>query len=948
MFPLLLAFALFLFFTLVGKALLEVVRFPFPIFRSWLVAPAVGLSVVVLLTLNLNQLGVPVKNFAWWMTAALALGVALVFFKRRPIFPVMQLTISLGIALFATVYSGWPALKYSFGWEGFANHDMANYCFSATRFLNSGLYRIPTLEELSGTDYTQHMWFLYGPGMFRCGSDLILAWVSALSKLHPWEIAMPAIISLALCQIWTAGALALVLIKDRRQAHFTMSLLSLSPFFHHGTLIQVIPQVGGLTLLLALGTFCMGSFHERNSKFSLALRRSFVLALITSSLSIYYPEVLPFAVLSIGLFHAYSVFRNKESVTPLLKTLFFTAILWILIGRQNVVTALGTVRFAFGHSFERIAGLTSFEAARLPSATAVLFGFQSFYSWPAEPYQSILVAISWLLFLFVLSYSLLACLQAKPYAFLFLTMLAVGLKLFADASSFGLFKLGMYVQPLLMAGLAQYLAATKIQRAVVCCVIYCMVTLPTLVDYLSRSVDTSHKAVGALSMSKPISDLLVPSIPAHSIIAASTPYIVNDVILASALVGVPLKFLSREVAGYYAFEQGPISRHLRKIPARLRPLNSQFEQALRLSARLKETVGEEKTLFGASFKYPFFSVRDKMALVALKEEKYHPFNNLRDSHETNESNYFQFTEPWKLRNYLLFKATSRGGNYYDFGYETVYWQMERDPMIPNRKMYAVGRFLLFQILDSDPNVRMRVCLTKTICGPNRTTLPTGVVVMGASDVPLPLLGNGAANVFTGPIQPKKLDGIYYLAIDFSEIGKRFPVKRAGLMRLFNADVPVDIRQIVAFARDISIVNEKEYQRLDRPLSIDFSNPSFATDASIEFSGIYEDGWASAHSFFTMGKSSKGQCLKLEGILPGIKTFYSQGSAVELSVNGREIMSRKLNPGAFELTCAMHEDSEITKVQLKFKSTENLPGGDDRPVSVKLIKCSIGHAQLLRD
>src|SRR5437879_6432100 len=108
MFPLLLAFALFLFFTLVGKALLEAVPFPFPILRSWLVAPAVGLSVVVLLTLNLNQLGLPVKNFAWWMTAVLAVCIAFVFFKRKPTFPVTQLMISLGIALFATAYSGWP------------------------------------------------------------------------------------------------------------------------------------------------------------------------------------------------------------------------------------------------------------------------------------------------------------------------------------------------------------------------------------------------------------------------------------------------------------------------------------------------------------------------------------------------------------------------------------------------------------------------------------------------------------------------------------------------------------------------------------------------------------------------------------------------------------------------------------------------------------------------
>ena len=67
-----LSFGFFLFVTVLGRATLAACRWPGGILRSWLLAPACGLSVVVLGIMLLNQAGLPVRTFAWPLTLALA------------------------------------------------------------------------------------------------------------------------------------------------------------------------------------------------------------------------------------------------------------------------------------------------------------------------------------------------------------------------------------------------------------------------------------------------------------------------------------------------------------------------------------------------------------------------------------------------------------------------------------------------------------------------------------------------------------------------------------------------------------------------------------------------------------------------------------------------------------------------------------------------------------
>src|SRR5262245_36413296 len=133
-----LSFTFFLFVAVVGRATLALCRWRAGVLRAWLLAPAVGLSVVVLTTMVLNQAGLPVRAFAWPLTLALAAGSATVFFWRRPAVPSRSLVPFLAIVVFSLVWTGWPMLRFGFGWLSYVNDDYVNYCLAAERFKDFG------------------------------------------------------------------------------------------------------------------------------------------------------------------------------------------------------------------------------------------------------------------------------------------------------------------------------------------------------------------------------------------------------------------------------------------------------------------------------------------------------------------------------------------------------------------------------------------------------------------------------------------------------------------------------------------------------------------------------------------------------------------------------------------------------------------------------------------
>ena len=149
-----LSFLFVAYLAFVGRAALELCRWRGGILRAWLLAPAVGLAVVLLTTTILNQAGLPVRTFAWPLTLVLGAIAAAVFRWRRPPTPERALWPFVALAVFSLFWTGWPHFRFNFDWLSYVNDDFVNYCLAAERFKDFGFWRTPTLEELGGRDIT--------------------------------------------------------------------------------------------------------------------------------------------------------------------------------------------------------------------------------------------------------------------------------------------------------------------------------------------------------------------------------------------------------------------------------------------------------------------------------------------------------------------------------------------------------------------------------------------------------------------------------------------------------------------------------------------------------------------------------------------------------------------------------------------------------------------------
>src|SRR5450830_1194845 len=105
-----LAFTLgiFLFWTLVGRALLAAVSPRFGALRAWLLAPGLGLAIILISLMVGNQAGWPIGQFARAMPAAWAVLALAVLVWRRPCWSPRALVPFFGAALFSLVWTGWP------------------------------------------------------------------------------------------------------------------------------------------------------------------------------------------------------------------------------------------------------------------------------------------------------------------------------------------------------------------------------------------------------------------------------------------------------------------------------------------------------------------------------------------------------------------------------------------------------------------------------------------------------------------------------------------------------------------------------------------------------------------------------------------------------------------------------------------------------------------------
>ena len=929
----------------VGRAALAACRWQGGELRAWLLAPATGLAVVLLLTTILNQAGLPIGRFAWPLTLALGVGAAILLWSRATIFPGRALAPFIAAAVASVFWTGWPHLRFNFDWLSYVNDDFVNYCLAAERFKDFGFWRVPKLEELAGKDITQYYWFMHVPGLMRFGAELTLSWVSALTGIKALRIFMPVIIGLGVIQLCSAAALVLHHGRWRRRAWVAMALLAASPLFMLGTLYQLIAQVGGLGLMLAAIVFLTRRLPPGRRAIAPTVAG---LSLVGAALAVFYPEVTAFAVL-VGVAFA-SIEALRTRAWPVARARLF---LWGIVGvllllHTNVLTYVFTIMLQMGQGFRSVdLSLSLFPYFMIPTGLANLLGLMPLAVVYAEPWTSIAIVAGLMALLACLFSAAREAVRPAPMALLLLVQFALALRLMTSGNDFGLYKVAMFIQPALAAAGAALLTRGRSGwGAPAAIALVALACAPTALHYTRVS---QGEQAGGLTEAKLASALgtTPPPVAPGTRVLADINNLVAAKVAAFELRGQDLRFLSRD---YYQ-QIAPIEYE--RLGDTLLRLHPRFDDLLRTRRMLSDrdaAITRTHTLFDTTFLAPavdFAPAAGGDTYLQL-DPALGLFNKFGVEGPARPGSFFRSRAAAEVRNHLVFVHSGRGNHYYLGDRNRIaIFQPEADLYTDRQDMTGIGRFLLLRVERPDEEFFLRIAATKTFMGAGHTAWSPGARVLAATDVPLRFPGSGAVNRIVGPVRPVFRDGAAYVAIDFNEQPAQFPSPRAGLQALYNTVVPLDSRKLVAYARDISVVSRAELAALRRPAVLRNFPDDLVFARGLEYAGIYEDAWLSPESAFTLAAGRAGGVVRVRGEVPELPGSGLGSGTLQARLNGREF-TLPAPAGEFDWLLPLPEPGDASRLELRFSATTKLTGGDGRPIGGKLRSIEVLPAVLQKE
>ncbi|MBL9200558.1 MAG: hypothetical protein JNL39_08630 [Opitutaceae bacterium] len=932
MLALALSLAFLLFLAAVGRAILALCGWRSGVLRAWLLAPALGLAVAVLAIMVLNQAGLPVRAFAWPLLLGLAAVSAAVFLWRRPALPLRALWPFFAVAVLSLLWTGWPMARFGFGWLSYVNDDYVNYCLAAERFKDFAFWRVPTTEELAGRDIAQYYWFMHVPGLMRFGSEIVLAWVSALTGVKSLGIFMPVIIGLGLIQLFATAALVLHRGRWRRRALFAMALLAASPLFMLGSLYQLIAQVGGLALMLAATAVLTSRMPARRWR---VVPHIVALSLLGAALAVYYPEVSAFSVLTLLAVGAVDYLRTRQFPAVRGTLLVYSVVGVIVLLRYNLLAYVFTIMLQMGSGFRSVdLSLSLFPYFMIPTGLANLFGLMPLSLNFAQPWTTVSIVTGLAALVTALVVGARQVLGAVPFGALLLAQFVLALRLMTSGNDFGLYKLAMFMQPALAAALAcvllrlpwsRFLAPLGVLVAAACCA-------PTALHYTRASL--GEKA-GGITEAKFASVLGTqpPPIPPGTRLLADINNLVAAKVAAFHLRGTDLRFLSRD---YYQ-QIAPIEyERLGDTALAMHPRFDDLERTRPMLEQRDLDGIRSHNLFYTSFRAPFLghAKNDPHDGYLILDESLGLFNKLRIEPGAPAKSFFKFLPAAEARNHLVFVHTGRGNHYYLGDRNRIaIFQQEADPYTPRQDITGLGRFILMRAEQPDQEFYLRISASKTFMGRGHTSWSSNSRVLGEKELPLAFPGHGAVNRIVGPVRPVIRDGAAYLAIDFNETPVQFPYERSGLEALYNTVVPLDSRKLVAYGRDISALSAAQLAALPRPTKLTQFPDDLLFARGLEFAGIYEDGWLSPESEFTLG-GGPGAWVRVRGFVPELPGNPLGRGTLTVTAAGKKF-EVPAAVGSFDWLLPAGSADHLARLNLRFSSTAPLPNRDDRPVGAKL-------------
>jgi hypothetical protein len=937
--------SVFGFFLVVGLALLALFPPRLRLLTTVLTAPAAGLAVTEVLLSTLSRCGWPVGRFATPLFAAQFAAAVVVLCLKRPLLVLRRSLPVLGLILASLLLAGWPMFSCGFRWLSYCNEDMANYCLSAQRLQDHGYYDPPSQEVLdAGRDGSAFCWYLQVGIANRPGSELVLALASSVTGRTPHQVFMPVILAFNAVLLAAAAALAYQSSRSYRVALLTCGLLAVSSLTTLGVLYQVIAQVGGVALLLANVLLLVRPLPKR--PLPSLLGTAVPAGILLAGLLIHYSEIVPFLVLTYGVWIAVEAVRRRHLPYASLGVLGGGTLLCVLVlNLYFFEAALYVVQQLHGVAGADPDGVAQrievFPYFVIPSGLAQVWGVEELTRLSPEPALSLKIVAGAALLVGVGLFSLRQALRGMPLAMVNVVMLAMGLYLLRKQAAFGLFKLAMFAQPALLGCLA--LAAVRLARwrglAVVA------LTVLTALAYGNLAVQRAFVAYsfGKNTFAEVYGASGTDMLSEFRALAGSSRKVVldtNTIVLAkfqaAALRGIDTLFLSFDPFanmtsvspphlrwGFDYFQEGAagLARHARAAQA---PAAFRLHDPARPSL-IDPFVMQQPAAINAH--------EEGACLLAMPAAQ-SIFNR---RHAAGDPRQFRALPLAQVANHLVFVDSGLGHPPFFFqgGGRTNFAlsQAEGDYFYPDRSMQALGRFLLFEVLNPTPRFRAVLDCTASLKADGQSLVPPAQVI-GSVRVALPARGRGSARLVSPPLEAQQIAGRYFICLDLGAEGTYFPFRRTGLNRLYKGDLNPDRRPVTAFGRNVSVLTEEEYARMEPPAALaafprDLANPD------LEYTGLYEDGCVAETAVCKLRRPSSASRLVVKGqILPA--TPASEGvQELVIRVDGVEVARQQLTAGAFELSCAAAPAVGPQEVELHFSRARSLSEADRRPAAARL-------------
>jgi len=922
----LLTLTLFLFWTGIGRAILAVFACRLGILKSWLLSPALGFATLGLGIMVLNQSGLPVKSFAWALTLTLGFLASLGFLFKRPLVPFKVMMPFVGTALFSLVWTAWPALKFNFSWMSIVNDDFTNYCLAAERFKDFGFYRLPTSAELLGKDYSHYYWFMHVIGLMRFGAEHMLAWVASLTQRPALEIFMPTIMAFTLTQLFSIAALVLHSGKSRKVALWTMVVLAISPMFLFASIYQLIAQVSGLSLLFCLVALLTAQYKTRSR--IILLGYTIPTAIAGSGLCIFYPEVSPFAVMAVGLYYLYLFIKNKVIPGAQVVLLEYTIIGVLFVLRHNYISYFYTLLHQFGATNERKVDLavSLFPFFLIPSGLSSIFGLQAMNQDIEDPWGSLVIVIGFILLITCIFYALKAVFRGIPFTFLFIIELLMALEMYHLGNDFGLYKVVMFMLPLIVASLVSFIFDSKWRNLMpYIAFFFFLLTCSTALVYTKGSCGANVGMVSEVGHASELFNARPKRVSGNNHWTSTIDNVSAAKVAANLYRDVDMSFICRD---YFVpiFATQPNWPYLKYYP-----FYEQFAAALVIAKDRQTESFVKKMIFDTSFT----GIKESSTTSAYLSQSsgLSLFNKLHTAKQ--DPALFVLESASSVSNRISFIHSDRGNQYYlGDRHKISYFQQEVDYYGKQSGFNGIGQFMLLRIEKPTTYVYLRVSATKSLMGNGNNTWSTEAKILGSNTVKLGALGSGAINLIAGPIVPFVLDGISYIALDFNQAAIAMPSNRHGIKAFYNASINLDYRRLVAYGRDISALSPEEVRAIERPRALCNFPSDIVTAKGLEYTGIYEDGWISPDSNFILAAAQANDQLRLKGFIPNIAGM-SKNEIFTIRVNGTKNYLVNCGPGAFDWAIPIEIGMSVTSLEVHSSNHTHLPNPDLRPVVAHL-------------